>query len=238
VWAIFDFLILVGLLALTAQSKSKTILRSALRIPNWRFALLAVVSSTFLGTLIPVGHFVFDRIQWASHDYGKFFPPELSYYFSSVDPLFLWMEIVVLAEEIVFRGLLLPLFVSRYSVYRGIFLVSLIWAAYHFPFDSYSRLSYGGAFLHLGTRIFSCLSLGFIVSWLALKAGSVWPGAGAHFLFNLFMTAQPNNGLERGELLFLVPWAVFAYVLFRYWPVEEGRHTELQPPVVSPEPAT
>lgn len=238
VWFVFDFLVLVGLAALTVGGKGKAILRRALRIPNWRFALLAVVSSTFLGTLIPVGHFVFDRIQWASHDYGKFFPPELSSYFWSVDSLILWMGIVVLAEEIVFRGLLLPLFVGRYSVYRGIFLVSLVWAAYHFPFDSYSRLSYGGTFLHLGTRIFSCLSLGFVVSWLALKSGSVWPGVGAHFLFNLFVTAQPNNGLARRELLFLIPWAVFAYVLFRYWPVEEGRPTELQPPVVSTEPAT
>jgi membrane protease YdiL (CAAX protease family) len=235
---VLDFLILAGLVVLTAQSKSTAILRRALRIPNWRFVLLAVAGGTFLGILIPAGHFVFDRIHWASRDYGKFLPPELSSYFVPITSLFLWMGIGVLAEEIVFRRLLQPLFVRRYDIYRGIFLVSLIWAAYHFPFDSYSRLSYGGSFLNLGTRIFSCLSLGFVVSWFALKSGSVWPGTIAHFLFNLSVTSQSDHGFPRSDLLFLALWAVFAYVLFRYWPVEEAKQTDIQLPVVSPEPAT
>jgi membrane protease YdiL (CAAX protease family) len=165
-------------------------------------------------------------------------PPTIGEYFGSFNLFLLFLAFGALAEEIVFRGILQTKFIQFFGQFRGIFLVSLVWAAYHFPFASYWNLSDAAIVGHVFTRVLSCLALGFVFSWLTLKSHSVLPSALAHFVFNVFASLGIRDAFSGSHLLTLTLWAVFAYVLFRYRPVEEAKQTDIQLPVVNPEPAT
>jgi len=62
----------------------------------------------------------------------------------------------------IFRWMLLPNFLDRYGLHRGIVLTGLSWAAMHFHSDSCGGLSVGGVLLHLTDRILLCLVLNYI----------------------------------------------------------------------------
>ncbi|WP_243302674.1 CPBP family intramembrane glutamic endopeptidase [Geothrix oryzisoli] len=74
-----------------------------------------------------------------------------------------------LAEESLFRGLILGGFVLRYGARRAI---------------AYSTLLF--AFVHLNPWQFpTVLALGMALGWLTLRTGSLWPAVFAHALNNL-----------------------------------------------------
>jgi hypothetical protein len=78
---------------------------------------------------MPLLRYVFDRVQWAARLYGKYSPPMPSQYFDLSNAWHLWLFLLVsvaIAEEIIFRGLLLPRFVERYGLQQGILLIGLI----------------------------------------------------------------------------------------------------------------
>src|SRR4029077_10864329 len=99
-------------------------------------------------------------------------PPQLSSYFDFKNTWQGFLVLMILAsftEEMVFRGMLLPKFVDRYGIYRGIFFTGLSWAALHFHSDDYSGLSIAGVLLQLTQRILLCLSLNYVLVWLTFR---------------------------------------------------------------------
>ena len=156
----------------------------SLRLPEPGFALIAVFFSIGIFLIVPISHFLVDRIHWAAHDFGKFAPPVLFFYFSGLPEVSsLMLFLAALGEEIVFRGLVQSTFVRRYGLYVGLFLTNLIWAATHFRSDSYSHLSFGPALLAVLFRVAVCLSLGYVLSWQTLRSGSVLPAAVTHTVY-------------------------------------------------------
>lgn len=145
-----------------------------------------------IGAVVPTGHFVIDRMQWAAHDFGKYAPRHLSSY---VDLSSIWrLSILMLvfgafAEELVFRGMLLPEFIGRYGLHRGIFITCIAWAAIHFRSDSYVGLSVGGVTRHLIMRMLFCLALNYVFAWMTLRSRSIIPSGIAHAASNMFVIA-------------------------------------------------
>jgi len=92
-----------------------------------------------IDVFISAGKFILDRAQWAASDFGKFAPPQFGSYFNAPDMWFLLLFVGAFFEEVIFRGLLQTRFIHRYGLYRGIFLVGIVWAAYHF-FSDFSFL--------------------------------------------------------------------------------------------------
>ena len=95
-----------------------------------------------------------------------------------------------LGEEIGWRGFLLPRLVQRAGFTWGCFLSGCIWAVWHYPallFADYNS----------GTRpafALTCFTLmviadSYILGWLRLKSGSLWPAAILHASHNLFIQA-------------------------------------------------
>ena len=115
-------------------------------------------------------------------------------------------------------------------MYRGIFFVGMVWAAFHFFSDSsFTRATNLVMLEHLGMRVFMCVTLSFVLAWLTLRSGSAIPAAVAHTLYNVVVFSNfgppfPGKGIVRVSL-----WAVLAYALFHYWPVRAED---------SPEPAS
>ncbi len=215
-------------------------LRPLLQVPKLIDLPIALLPAVAASCTVPAVQYVIDRVHWATHFYGRALPPQVSRYFnpSSVwQPLLLLMVFAAFAEEFIFRGLFLPRFIDRYGFHRGMFLTGIAWAAIHFRSDTYSGLSPGGVLVHLANRIFLCLVLNCIFSWLTLRSGSIIPAAIAHTVWNLW-TEVLSHLDDRWEVEFrFVLAAVIAYILFRFWPISVERETESVSPDTAPEPA-
>jgi len=202
-----------------------------------QYVLLGASVPVGVSVIISVGNYMFDRALWA-HGFGASWLPEFRSYFDLPDP---WLSLLffgALFEEIIFRGLLQSRFIQRYRLYRGIFFVAIVWAAFHFFSDSYSGAPDIGVVLRLASRVFTCLVLGFVFSWLTLRSGSVLPAAIAHTLFNVFVFSNFGPDFYGKEWVRLVLWALVAYVLFRYWPARAEDEPGAVATIVELEPAT
>jgi len=197
-----------------------------------------LVFPTSIDILISIGRYLLDRALWAARDFGKFEPPQFGSYFNVPDIWLLLLFFGAFFEEVIFRGLLQTRFVRRYGLYRGIFLVGIVWAAFHFFSDfSFLRSTDQGVLAKLGDRIFMCLALNFALAWLTLRSQSIVPAAIAHTLYNV-LVFSPNGPQFAGKgVLRVALWAVLAYVLFRYWPVPPQATLGAITTAANPEPA-
>lgn len=192
--------------------------------------LLAVVFPVGIYGALSLAQYLPARMQWAAHEFGKFAPPQLETHFSWPDPwLFLLFFFAALCEELIFRGLLQPRFIQRYGLYRGIFLVGIVWAAFHFFSDfSFWLATDVQVIERLGSRLFLCVTLSFVFGWLTLRSKSVLPATVAHALYNVLVTSSPQPSLAGIGMARSALWGVLAYILFRYWPVRG--EDPLEPP--------
>jgi membrane protease YdiL (CAAX protease family) len=220
---VLDALLLVGIALYILGGSGRSAAWTSLKLPEPRYALAALLLVVAIGAVVPAGHFVLDRMQWAAHDFGKYDPPQMSSY---IDLTSIWhLSIVMLVfgafvEELVFRGMLLPEFICRYGLHRGIFVTGIAWAAIHFRSDSYSGLSVGGVLLHLTERVLICLALNYVFAWMTLRWKSIIPAAIAHSLSNMFVVAGVASS-EDGRWEFqIVLWALAAVLLYRFWPLK------------------
>ena len=218
------FGIFVGLTVWMTGKEAWTALRRSVRLPLPESFLLAIVFpfvTVFLGSLI---YYLLERARWTLETSEKSAPSQFAAYFgfpaagivlSRIFPAFL--------EEVIFRGLLQPRFVRRYGILRGIFLLGIIFAVWHFGSDFSPQFSNGLVLVQLGLRVLLSVALGMVLGWLALRTGSVLPAALAHAIYNSF--ASTGWGAGQSALIHL-SWGLLAYILFRYWPIKDDSPKE------------
>lgn len=234
---IVDPLIALGITCWVAGRDGRQAAWSSIRAFKPQYALLGASIPIGVTAIISVGNYMFDRVLWA-HGFGASWLPGFWNYFDFPDPWLLLLFFGALFEEIIFRGLLQPRLVRRYGLYRGIFLVGIVWAAFHFFYDSYYGASDISVVLLLASRVFSCLVLGFVFSWLTLRSGSVLPAAIAHTFFNVFVLSNFGPDFNGKNWVRSVLWAVVAYSLFRHWPLKEEDEPEAVSAIAEPAPMT
>ena len=93
-----------------------------------------------------------------------------------------------LGEEIGWRGFLVPE-LSKVVSFPMVGLISgLMWAAYHYPALLFGDYNAGGpAWFGLICFTLMVVADSFILAWLTLRAGSLWPAAILHGSHNLFI---------------------------------------------------
>jgi membrane protease YdiL (CAAX protease family) len=133
--------IFLGITSWIIGSDGRQVVRQRIRMPGPKYLLLGLSVPIGISVLISSGDYVIDRVQRAAHDFGQYSPPQFGSYFSFPDPWLLILFFAAFSGEVIFRGLLQPEFIQRYGTYRGIFFVSMVWAAFHFSSDSYSGAS-------------------------------------------------------------------------------------------------
>lgn len=238
---VLDAALLVGIAVCILGKQGRHAARTSLHLPEPRNALLGLILAITVSGLIPCVNYLVDRAHWAAHDFGRFAPPQFSTYFDLTkawQPWLLLMAFGALAEEIVFRGLLLPNFLGRYRLHRGIFLIGVVWTAIHLRSDSYSGLSVSGVLLHLANRVFLCMALNFVFAWMTLRWNSIIPAAVAHGTWNILVSMQSDNReLWHRELSFAL-WAILAYALFRFWPIIREETVSRSHSQANPEPVS
>lgn len=99
-----------------------------------------------------------------------------------------------LGEEIGWRGFLVPELAKQMSFTKLSLLSGIIWAAWHLPlllFADYHAST--NRPYELGCVTVSIVSGSFMLAWLRLKSGSLWPAALFHASHNLFIQTIFNN---------------------------------------------
>jgi len=93
-----------------------------------------------------------------------------------------------LGEEIGWRGFLVPE-LSKVVSFPAIGLISgLMWATYHYPVLIFADYNAGTPIWYgLGCFTVMVVADSFILAWLALRSGSLWPAAILHASHNLFI---------------------------------------------------
>jgi membrane protease YdiL (CAAX protease family) len=212
-------LLILAIAVVIIGRSARQLLRRALRLPGEKSALLATGFAIGIPALISAGQYLWERAQLVRHDVATV-PSEPGTYFSFPDGWWFLLFFPALAEELIFRGWLQPQFMRRYGLYRGIFLVGIVWAAFHFPSDfSFSHFDTLDAIQQLGFRLFLCMAHSFVFGWFTLETGSVLAAALAHTFYNVLLYSDLGPPFPGKNWLRITLWAVLGCVLFRYWPV-------------------
>jgi uncharacterized protein len=208
------------------------------RFPKPEYICLALAIPIGIGVLLSAGQYLFDRAQWMAQSFGTLGSPQFGSYFTLPDFWLLLLFFSAFVEEMIFRGFLQHRFVQRYGIYRGIFLVGVVWAAFHFFSDfSFVRITDQGAILNLASRIFNCVVLSYVLGWLTLRTGSILPASLAHAIYNVLAFSEFGQPFPGKSTLQVSLWGVLACVLFRYWPARTETGPEPTPEVGNLEPA-
>lgn len=110
-------------------------------------------------------------------------------FFEGFLSLLLGLWLIILGEEFGWRAYLLPKLMPIGSR-KAVLLVGVIWSAWHWPMIimgfNYGTDYWGAPVSALLVFTLIILSPSIMYSWMALRAGSVWPACIAHAENNLF----------------------------------------------------
>lgn len=198
----------------------RDVLKQALRIPSRKYFALAI--------LFPVMACLLPRTCASLAEGSDIFSPwPYSFFGLPMKSEFLFFFLLPLFAEIAWRGYLQPQLVSRYGVFRALFLVGVIWGVAYFGVFPSMIWADAGVLLRLTGGIIWGLGYSFVFGWLTIRSGSVLPAAVAAGLADILLRAtlydayavlRPETVRAAGVAI----WCVIAVVLFRYWPVKEN----------------
>lgn len=162
----------------------------------------------FMGYIVPViyalpvyvvcwiaiqGSFHLDAVEaGAAKSFGLTNSPNLALFGLQL-PLFASVGVIAslasaTGEEIGWRGFLLPRLTSQFGFTLGCFFSGCIWAVWHYPLLLWANYNAGTSPAYALT-CFTLMVIGcaFIMGWLRLRSGSLWPCAMLHASHNLFI---------------------------------------------------
>jgi len=207
----------IFLLVLLALGKDRrAVLHQLLRRFEMRYVGLSILIPAAIASVWPGISYLRERIDWAQEGLGRYGFPPLERYFALPQAAYLLLFVPALAEEIGWRGYLQPRLVRKYGLARGIFLVGIVWGAFHFYFDSHSRETAGEVPIEIARRLLEAIAQSYVLGWLVIRSRSILPAAIAHAVFNMFL--MPGIPVYTPIWLSIGLWAAVAYVLFRYFP--------------------
>jgi membrane protease YdiL (CAAX protease family) len=215
--------------------EQRPVLLRMLRLPPVRDLALAVILPLLTAFLPLLLLFAEARIVWATISGNPESAPVLFQFFEfqRLDPwLLAGLLLAAPLEEIGWRGYLQPRFVQRFGLARGVFLVGLVWGAFHFGSDLRFGMDNVGVIVRVSERLLAMVLLSFPLAWLTLRSRSILPAALAHATSNVAAYGLLVAGLVRPEEVFfywakLAFWALLGYLLFRFWPPQMALASDL-----------
>lgn len=152
-----------------------------------RFSRLPGVPGRGKGSFAP-GIFQND----AAMSFGLQNHPRLAFYMLEI-PLLATLGVIAslanaLGEEIGWRGFLLSRLTGQFGFTVGCLISGCVWAVWHYPGLLWADYN-SGIDQRYALACFSLMviSMSFVMGWLKLKSGSLWPCAMLHASHNLFI---------------------------------------------------
>jgi membrane protease YdiL (CAAX protease family) len=202
---------------LTIGKVGRKMVPAMFRIPRARYLAVAVLIPALIANAWPLMTYVYARILWGAHGWGKYAPPSLDNYFGLPSVASMWYFVPALVEEIAWRGYLQPRFIRRYGLIRGIFLVGIVWGAFHFSWDFSSFMTFGDVVRHVIERPIGTVCLSYVLAWLTISSESILPATIAHAAYNSLLTSRvmpPRTPWWPSILL----WIAAGFVLLHFFP--------------------
>jgi membrane protease YdiL (CAAX protease family) len=212
-------------------------LRQFTRLPEIKFSILGIIFPIAINLIPNLIAYLSDRVHWAIFEFSRFSPPIFASYFHIPNSYFFWYLFAAGFEEIIWRGYLQPRFVQRFGIIRGIFLLGLAWSAFHFLGD-FQKITYDyELLLKLTSRLIFCIALSYVLGWLTLRSGSIWPAALGHGLHNVWAFGSQVDGQDPllTKAIVLSCWGLLAFVLFRFWPPSSAEEVSERVPEIRAE---
>jgi membrane protease YdiL (CAAX protease family) len=230
-YVILYFLGLLGFIGLAVWMNGREILTAVLRsvrLPAPESFLLACAlpfCAVFVGSLV---YYLFDLLRWAVEGSSTYLLPHFASFFRLPSPeRIASLFPAVFVEEVIFRAVLLRQFVIRYGVLRGLVLVSVLFAAWHYETDFSRNMNDGEVVSHLCIRSLELVSTGVVLGWLTIRTRSILPAALAHAVFNAFSGSSMGGSSASLWSPFQAMCISFSLgllvcILLRYWPIQAG----------------
>lgn len=221
-WFAMSSLMQFALVLWLIGEEGRQAVRPLVRFPNLGWIGLAIAVPVCFSALFSTGWYLYDRIHWAAFDFRRLSPPDfLSYIPLPKITLGATLLIAAATEEVIFRGMLQPLFSREYGVKRGVFLATMAWAAYHFYSDGSARshVTDLDVFIGIISRALVCFAIGYVLSWLTIRSNSLVPPIMAHALYNVMNQADRDVSMQWEPTVGIALWAVLALILFWRWPI-------------------
>jgi membrane protease YdiL (CAAX protease family) len=218
---------LAGVAAWAAGESRWREFRRFVGVPETQYGVLGVIFPIAIQLTPNLVLYVSDQVHWAAIYFSNFSRPGFASYFPFPDPLYFWYLIAACLEEIIWRGYLQPRFVRRYGLTRGIFLLGVVWSAFHFLGDFTKTTEDYQVLSVLASRFSLCIAMSYVLGWLTLRSGSIWPAALAHGLSNVWaLSLQSSRRAQQSELfaeiITVICWSLLGVLLFRFWPPSIG----------------
>lgn len=132
--------------------------------------------------------------------------------------------IATFGEEFGWRGYLLPRLMPLGNA-RAALLIGIIWGFWHAPLIVLDGFEFGGLYPALGVFFFllSTIPYSFLLTWLRVRTGSIWPAVLSHAAINAFASGIVGYAMTIGNpyigaplgVVGLVPWLLFiGWLLF------------------------
>ncbi len=229
-----------------ASVVARLLLRESPRDVSFRWGGRAGPRALLVATALPlVVGFVAYGISW-SMGLAQFSVPEISHAFFFAIPLtggpavrFVQVLLIMLTigglfscisaagEEIGWRGYMLPRLMDS-GMRAPIFLSGLVWALWHTPLILSGQYA-SGPHPRVSAALFVCdvIGAGYVMAWLRLSSGSIWPCIWAHAVWNAviqgaFDRSTKGYSVWIGESGALTAGMVilFAVVLYAVYPLK------------------
>ena len=232
---------LAGVAAWAAGESRWREFRGFVGVPETQYGVLGVIFPIAIQLTPNLVLYVSDQVHWAAVYFGNFSRPGFASYFSFPDPVYFWYLIAACLEEIIWRGYLQPHFVRRYGLTRGIFLVGVVWSSIHLLGDFTKTTEDYQVLSVLTSRLSLCIAMSYVLGWLTLRSGSIWPAALAHGLSNFWaLSLQSSRRVQQSELfteiITVMCWSLLGILLFRFWPPSIGTEIPDQVTGIGAEP--
>jgi membrane protease YdiL (CAAX protease family) len=235
---IFYAIVSVAFVCVAFGKSGRKMIPAMLRIPRIQYLAIAALIPAAIAFVGPLATYFHSRMLWSLHGWGQLVPPSQSAFFGLPAVGSLWYFLPALVEEIGWRGYLQPRFIRRYGLFRGIFLVGVVWGAFHYSWDPRSYATARDVCIGLIGRLVATVCLSYVLAWLTIRSESILPAAVAHAGYNAFLTAL-SLPIRNPEWLTLPLWAVTGFVLLRFFPPPSPAAIAESaiPPASEPEPS-
>jgi membrane protease YdiL (CAAX protease family) len=200
------------------------VVRRSVRLPTIQGVALAIAFPVGIAAFFSAGEFLFRLSDWVVvHQSHNASLPWVGSYFIHPKVGMLLLLPASLGEEVLFRGVLQPRFILRYGLFRGLALLSIVFATLHINADLFGSFGFtdGVVILGLFVRLISSIGLCFVTGWLTLRTGSVLAAALAHGLSNMLALSPLGPTFPGIGPLTDILWMALGFVLFRYWPIQD-----------------
>lgn len=141
-----------------------------------------------------------------------------------------WILPSIVVEEIAWRGYLQTRLVRQYGLFRGLFLLGVVWGAFHFSWDFHISMDFQHIISKIILRLASTVAISLALGWLTIQSQSIVPAVLCYWLYDVWVGQNSPAVYTAPWWVLIVFWAAAGIFLFRVFPPVDPDKSVIQTP--------